>query len=60
MRCWFLAGSFALAVLAGEARAADPDASLGEKDSAFFLAVCRNSVNNLAAVESLAAVPSAP
>jgi hypothetical protein len=54
MRCWFLAGSFALAVLVGEARAADPDVGLAGKDSAFFLAVCRNSVNNLAAVESLA------
>jgi hypothetical protein len=46
MRCWILAGSFALAVLAGEARASDPDAALAEKDSA--------SVNNLAAVERLA------
>ena len=45
MRCWILAGSFALAVLAGEARASDPDAALAEKDSASV---------NLAAVERLA------
>jgi len=54
MRCWILVDSFALAVLAGEARASDPDAGLAEKDSVFFLAVCQNSVNNLAAVERLA------
>jgi hypothetical protein len=54
MCSWFLAGLFAVAVLAGAARAADQDASLAEKDSAFFVAACQNSVNNLSAVEALA------
>jgi hypothetical protein len=58
MRCWFFAGSLMFVVLSGSACAADPDAGVAEKDSAFFLSVCKNSVGNLAALERLAAEQS--
>ena len=59
MRSWFVAASlvFALApaAMSGTAGATDAAATAAEKDARFFLAVCQNALDDLAAVSRLAA-----
>ena len=59
MRSWFVAASlvFALApaAMSGTAGATDAAAAAAEKDARFFLAVCQNALDDLAAVSRLAA-----
>jgi len=58
MRSWFVAASlvFALALaMSGTAGATDAAATAAEKDARFFLAVCQNALDDLAAVSRLAA-----
>jgi hypothetical protein len=59
MRSWFVAASLvfalALAAMSGPAGATDAAAAAAEKDARFFLAVCQNALDDLAAVSRLAA-----
>src|SRR6516225_6724072 len=59
MRSWFVAASLvfalALAAMSGTAGATDAAATAAEKDARFFLAVCQNALDDLAAVSRLAA-----
>jgi hypothetical protein len=59
MRGWFLAASLMLALMlasmSGPAGATDPGGIAAEKDARFFLAVCQNALDDLAAVSRLAA-----
>ena len=58
-RSWFVAASLAfalaLAAMSGPTGATDTAATAAEKDARFFLAVCQNALDDLAAVSRLAA-----